>query len=133
MRLNAREIVDLSVEFMKSKKAQDILVMDLQGLTDTTDYFVLCTGMSDAQVRAISEAIIEGMKGKQEAPWHVEGLEERQWVLLDFVDVVVHIFLPEVREFYNLERLWGDAVTEEIKNDPDTLYPDTLYVEAGNP
>ena len=122
MRLNAREIVDLSVESMKSKKAQDILVMDLQGLTDTTDYFVLCTGMSDAQVRAISEAITEGLKGKQETPWHVEGLEERQWVLIDFVDVVVHVFLPEVREFYNLERLWGDAVIEEIKDDSDELY-----------
>ena len=123
---NAREIVDRAVEFMKSKKAQDICVMDLRALTDTTDYFVLCTGMSDTQVRAISEAIVEGMREREEKPWHVEGLEEGQWVLVDFVDVVFHVFLPEVREFYNLERLWGDAVMEEIETDPDARYADAV-------
>ena len=119
MGLQTREIVDLSVELMKSKKAQDILVMDLRGLTDITDYYVLCTGMTTTQVRAISEAVTEGMEERREAPWHVEGLEQQQWVLVDFVDVVVHVFLPEIREFYNIERLWGDSVTEEISYSSD--------------
>jgi len=104
---------------MKSKKAQDILVIGLRELTDTTDYYVLCTGMSTTQVRAISDAVTGGMEEKEEPPWHVEGFEERQWVLIDFVDVVVHIFLPEIRAFYSLERLWGDGVTEEIKYTAD--------------
>ena len=119
MTLQAREIVDLCVEFMKSKKAQDILIIDVRGVTDTTDYFVLCTGMSSMQVRAICEAVTEGMEERQESAWHVEGFEERQWVLVDFVDVVVHVFQPEVREFYSLERLWGDGICEEIKYTPD--------------
>lgn len=120
MGMPAREIVDASVGLIRSKKAQDILVMDLRGVTDTTDYYVLCTGMTTTQVRAISEAVAEGLKQRHEAPWHIEGLEERQWVLIDCVDVVIHVFLPDVRAFYNIERLWGDACVEEIEEESVT-------------
>ncbi len=97
------------VELLQGKKGTDILVMDLRRLTDTTDYFVLCTGTSDQHVRALADEIVDKTTAAGDPPWHVEGYEARRWVLLDFVDVVVHLFRPEVREFYALERLWRGA------------------------
>jgi len=110
----ARRLAQLTLE----KKASNVKIFDLRPLTNVTDFFVVCTAESDVQVKAISNHVIETMTMKSMKPWHVEGLEQRQWVLLDFVDVVVHIFLPEVREFYGLERLWGDAEIEEIVDVP---------------
>lgn len=112
-----REIVELSVEFAQSKKAEGIIVMDLRGLTDVTDYFVICDGTSEAQIKAITDAIVEGVESRGYRPWHVEGYEARQWILIDFVDVVIHIFDKETRRFYALERLWGDAEIEEIPDE----------------
>lgn len=122
-KIDARRVVDLSVEALKSRKGEDVLVMDLRGLTDVVDYFVLCTGNSDTQVRALADAVVETLEQDGLGPWHVEGYEGRKWVLVDAVDVAVHIFQRSVREFYRLERLWGDAKMEMI--------PDEAMVEAG--
>ena len=97
------------------KKGRDILVLDVTGISAVADIFVLVTGDSDLQNRAIVESV--RMKLKEEAgelPWHVEGKEHYHWVLMDYVDLVVHVFLPEKREFYALERLWGDAPREAV-------------------
>ncbi|MCX7877601.1 MAG: ribosome silencing factor [Ignavibacteria bacterium] len=99
-----------------TKKADDVKVLDLRGITTITDFFVICSAYSDPQVKAVSEAIINGAKELGEKVWHKEGLSQKTWVLLDFVDVVVHIFHPETRNFYKLEKLWGDAEITEVKN-----------------
>jgi len=93
----------------------DITGMDLRSLSDAADYFILCTGESDPQVRSLCEEVVDRLKAEGERPWHVEGLATRRWVLIDLVDIVVHIFRQEAREFYSLERLWGDAKTVEFE------------------
>ena len=93
-------------------RAEDVVAMDLRGVSSATDFFVLATGNSDVQVRAIAEHIIEQMAKDGLRPLHVEGLDRARWVLLDFVDFVVHVFHPLAREFYQLELLWGDAPTQ---------------------
>ena len=108
----ARELAELAL----TKKATDIKILDLRNLTTITDFFVICTAHSDTQVKAVADAVIEGAKKIGERPWHKEGLSQKSWVLLDYVDVVVHIFLKDTREFYGLEKLWGDAVFEEVKD-----------------
>jgi ribosome-associated protein len=90
-----------------AKRAEDIVILDLRGQTLVTDYFVICTGTSRVQLRAIVDAIVEALDAP--GPPLREGDEESQWVLLDYGDVVVHVFGPETRAFYRLERLWGDA------------------------
>ncbi len=93
------------------RKARDVLAMDLRGISSATDWFLLATGNSDIQVRAIAENILDRFREAGLRPNHVEGLEGGRWVLLDFVDSVIHVFHPAAREFYQLERLWGDAAT----------------------
>ncbi|MBI4279337.1 MAG: ribosome silencing factor [Armatimonadetes bacterium] len=96
-------------EAASSKQAEDIVVLDLQALTLVTDYFVICTGTSSVQIRAIVEAVEEAMAGDRVHPLAREGDAQSGWVLLDFGSLVVHIFTPQTRTFYKLERLWGDA------------------------
>jgi len=91
------------------RKAVDGTVLDLRGLTDATDGFLIVSGTSDTHVRAIAEHVLETMRLRGVRAHHVEGLSAGRWVLLDFVDFVVHVFHPVLREFYQLERLWGDA------------------------
>lgn len=91
------------------RKGVDMLVMDLRGISNATDYFLLVSGTSDMHVRSISEHIIEELKKEGHRPSHVEGLRTGRWVLIDYIDFVVHVFHPSAREFYQLERLWGDA------------------------
>jgi len=91
------------------RNARDGLVLDLRGISDATDFFVILTGESDVHSRAIAENLVERLEEHDERPVGVEGKESGRWILLDYVDIVVHIFLPQVREFYQLERLWGDA------------------------
>ena len=86
------------------KKGEDILIFDLRELSPITEFFVIATGLSDVHIKTIANHIIE-----QESPQHTEGLEAAAWVLLDFFDVIVHIFSKDARQFYGLERLWGDA------------------------
>jgi len=97
------------IETLQDKKALDILLMDLRSLTDTADYFILCSGTSDQHVRSLASDLDEKLKEIDDPPWHIEGYSTRRWVLIDCVDIVIHIFRQEAREFYALERLWGDA------------------------
>jgi ribosome-associated protein len=101
----AKKIADLIIQ----KKGEDIKIMDLRKLTNVTDYFVICSASTDVQNKAIADFIVEETKKLGQRPWHNEGYGNLSWILLDFVDVVVHIFINESRRFYNLEGLWGDA------------------------
>ncbi len=121
--MEARRIMERTVALAQSKKAEDVVVLDMRAVTDMTDYFVICTGTVDVHVKAIADAIVEGMKEEGERSWHLEGTERLQWVLIDFVDVVVHVFQPEMRNFYALERLWGDAKRETISNEESPSIP----------
>lgn len=91
--------------------------MDLRKVTDIADFFVVCSADSDVQVKAIADAVADGTESFGVSPWHREGLSQRQWVLLDYVDVVVHVFHKEIRKFYGLEKLWGDAKIEAVEDD----------------
>lgn len=110
MRLQSREIALLAGKIAVEKKAGDVKIMDVRELTGITDYFVLCSGQADVHVKAISDAIQERLEKEKVKVWHQEGYAALRWVLLDYVDVVVHVFQEDVREFYGLDRLWGDAV-----------------------
>jgi ribosome-associated protein len=90
-------------------RAVDVVLLDLRGITDMTDFFIIASGTSDTHVRSIGEHVLAEMKREGSPAHHVEGLEKGRWVLLDFVDFVVHVFHPTLRSFYQLERLWGDA------------------------
>ena len=101
----AKKIAHLSL----LKKAEDIIIMDVRKLTSITDFFIICSADSDKQVKAIADFIVEELEKVKVNLWHIEGYQHLQWVLLDYVDVVVHIFQKETRDYYSLERLWGDA------------------------
>ena len=101
--------LEWAVAACEERKAVDGVVLDLRHLSDATDYFVVVSGTSDTHVRAIAEHIIESLKGRNVRPHHIEGLAQGRWVLIDFVDFVVHVFHPALRAFYQLESLWGDA------------------------
>jgi ribosome-associated protein len=92
----------------QTKKADEVVIMDLRGLTTMTDFFVVCSADSDVQIRAIADAVEQGLEPRGVAAWHKES-GSPNWVLLDYVDVVLHVFHKNTRAFYNLERLWGDA------------------------
>jgi ribosome-associated protein len=94
---------------LADRKAVEPLVLDLRGLSGATDYFVIASGTSDAHVRGMAEHLIATLAPQGVEPHHVEGLAQGHWVLLDYVDFVVHVFHPDLRAFYQLERLWGDA------------------------
>lgn len=92
-----------------AKKAIDPVALDLRSVAGAADYFLICSGASEVQVKAIAEAVEEKLGEQGSKPWHVEGLSGRRWVLLDYVEFVVHVFHEKTREYYLLERLWGDA------------------------
>ena len=99
----------VALDAIEDLKAQQLVVLDLRGINDATDYFVIASGTSDAHVRGIAESVMEKMGRRGFHTHHVEGVVGGRWVLLDFVDFVVHLFHPETRAFYQLERLWNDA------------------------
>jgi ribosome-associated protein len=101
--------VHLVTAALADRKAVDPVLLDLRGLSSATDYFVIVSGTSDAHVRGMAEHLMTTLAPQGIAPHHVEGLAQGRWVLLDYVDFVVHVFHPQVRAFYQLERLWGDA------------------------
>ncbi len=110
-----RQATELALE----QKAQDVVALDLRGISSATDFFVLASGTSDVQVRSIAEHITEELKKDGgPRPGHVEGLRGGRWVLLDYIDFVVHVFHPQAREFYQLETLWGDAPRWEAEEGP---------------
>src|SRR3990172_10329017 len=108
-------------EFALSKKASDVALMDLRKKSSATDFFVVCSGDSEPQVKAIADAILDGMEIKGFNVWHTEGFHARRWILLDYVDVVVHVFHKELRTFYNLERLWSDAKMHPVQDAGKTV------------
>lgn len=103
------ESVALAIRAADDLKARDLVALDLHGLNDATDWFVIGSGTSDAHVRGIAQAVLDRLDSVGMRVHHVEGLTQGRWVLLDFVDFVVHLFHPEARAFYRLERLWTDA------------------------
>jgi len=114
--LRASTLAKRIADFTLSKKAHDVVIMDLRGLTSIADFFVVCSADSDLQVRAIADAVEDGMEKKGSVPWHRES-GSANWVLLDYVDVVLHVFHKSTRPFYNLEKLWGDAVFEHVRDE----------------
>jgi len=112
--LGLPEEVAAAAELAGQLKAQDPLLLDLRGISNATDYFLIASGTSDTHVQAIAENVIEGLKQAGHRPAHVEGLRGGRWVLIDYIDFVVHVFHPTARAFYQLERLWGDAPTHAL-------------------
>src|SRR5688500_2297575 len=106
-----------AVEAALEKKALDVVVLDLRDTPAFTDFFVLCSGQNQRQVKAISDAIEESLRASKVRPTHVEGYDRGDWVLMDFFSFIVHVFTPQTRTFYSLERLWGDAKRVEISDD----------------
>jgi ribosome-associated protein len=105
----ALEILHAAARAALAKKARTPVALDLRELSGVCDYFFICSGSSEVQVKAIAEAVEDGLKLQGVRPWHIEGFESRRWVLLDYVEVVVHVFHEKTREYYMLDRLWGDA------------------------
>ena len=113
MSLTPRQLAERAAAFADAKKAEDIVLMDLRDVTNFADYFVLCTATSDVQLRAVADAVRDGLEGLEHKVWNSEGYESRSWILLDDVHIVVHVFLPETRGYYALEKPWGDAPLEQ--------------------
>jgi ribosome-associated protein len=109
MPLEGRELVDRIVEAAADKKAIDIRVLDVGEIVGYTDFFVVCSGNTERQVKAIKDGIHDELKREGVLPRRVEGEREAHWVLIDYLDAVVHIFTPETRDYYRLEQLWGEA------------------------
>lgn len=107
--MEARSKALLAAQAAEAKLAEEVLVLDLQEQTPVADFFVIASGTNRVQVKAITEAVEEALEGAGAPRGRAEGREDGRWVLLDFGDVVVHIFAPHERQYYNLERLWGDA------------------------
>jgi ribosome-associated protein len=107
----ARRAAELATEL----KADDVVILDLRGVTDVADFFVIASGTSDTHVRSVAQHVMEEMKHEGMPVHQSEGLTQGRWALLDFVDCVVHVFHPALRQFYQLERLWSDAVPLALK------------------
>ena len=101
-------------ELMLEKKAVDIKIIDVRKITTLTDFFAICTSESEPQTRAISNHIQRGLREDGLKDWHIEGYENLDWVLLDYINIVIHIFSKKSREYYNLERLWADGIISKV-------------------
>ncbi len=119
--INSREAAQLCAEAADNKKAFDIQILDLRGLNYITDYFIICSGSNTPQVAAIADSIGHALAQVGVRPSHLEGGSESNWVLIDFGDVVVHIFEEQTRFFYSLEKLWGDAPRVAVSAVPGAL------------
>lgn len=127
----ARLLAAHAVDAILEKKGHDVAVMDMRKVSGVADYFVVCTGDADLHVKAIAESVQDRIRENcSEKPWHTEGLDHRQWVLIDYVDLVVHVFNDEKRVFYNLERLWGDAPVERVADEGSAADVHLLKDEA---
>lgn len=113
---DSEKLCQAIVKGMQEKKATDIVVMDLREVKNAVaDFFILCSGNSDKQLEAISDSVDEEVfKALKEKPWHMEGKNNKEWMILDYISVVTHIFRKDRRQFYDLEKLWGDAEITEI-------------------
>lgn len=116
--MNSTQLTEKITSLIFNKKGYDVKVLDLRKLTTMSDYFIICTADSDTQVKAIADEIDKSLRDEGIKSWHKEGYKALSWVLLDYVDVIVHVFKKDARTFYNLEKLWGDA---QVINVEDTV------------
>ena len=114
-RLQGEALADRIAAIASDRKAIDIRVLDVSGMVGYTDFFVICSGNTERQTKAIHDAIHEDLKAEGVLPRRTEGAREARWVLMDYLDAVVHIFTPDAREFYRLEQLWGEAPSRSVE------------------
>lgn len=119
--MNSKQFAKKITDIIFNKKGYDVVIMNLNNLATFADYFVICSADSDIQVKAIADDIDKTLKDEGIKCWHSEGYLALSWVLLDYVDVVVHIFKKDAREFYKLEKLWGDAETEFLTDPAEKI------------
>ncbi|NPA36654.1 MAG: ribosome silencing factor [Chlorobi bacterium] len=114
----SKELVDVIVDGIQEKKGKNIVILDMNGIDNSIcNYFVICEGDSNTHVDAVADSVEEFVwKNLKEHPYHIEGKENAEWILIDYVDVIVHVFQKSVREFYNLEGLWADAKRTEVED-----------------
>ena len=110
--------VGKAVRAALDKKAADVVVLDLRGTPAFTDFFILCSGQSQRQVKAIADGVEEALRAGKVRPAHVEGYDRAEWILMDYFTFIVHVFTPQTRAFYSLERLWGDAERIDVTDEP---------------
>lgn len=113
--IKSNQLADIIGKLTLTKQAENVLSIDVSKVSSSADYFIICSAETGIQVSAIANAVRKGTPNK---PWHVEGLNNQNWVLLDYVDVVLHVFKTKTREFYSLEKLWADAPMVEIIDEP---------------
>ncbi|MEX0995320.1 MAG: ribosome silencing factor [Balneolaceae bacterium] len=115
---DSEALIKTITDALLEKKAKEIVLLDVRGLTTLTDYFIVCHGTSETQIKALANSVLDKTSEKiGEKAWKREGLDARRWIILDYVNVVVHIFNEEKRNFYGIERMWNDAVRTEIKDE----------------
>ncbi|MCG2612417.1 ribosome silencing factor [Flavobacterium sp. SM15] len=116
--INNDELLANIIKGIEDVKGNDIDILDLRGIDNTVcDYFVICNGNSNTQVNAIANSVQKVVsKELKDKPWHVEGGDNAEWILMDYVSIVVHVFQKHIREYYNIESLWGDAIITSIEN-----------------
>jgi len=115
--LESKELAERIAELALEKKATNVITMHVRPLTTMADYFVICSGETSTQVKAIADHIVFELKSARNRPLSTEGLSNKEWVLLDYIDVITHVFQPHKREFFALENLWGDAEICEFKDE----------------
>ena len=112
--LGGKKLVDAIILILQEKKAEEIVIIDLHAGHGTSDFFIICQADNTAHTHAIAEDVIKSLKTYHTYPWHQEGLEDGRWILIDYTDVVVHIMLPELRSYYDLESLWSEGEISKI-------------------
>ncbi|MCD5397744.1 ribosome silencing factor [candidate division NPL-UPA2 bacterium] len=115
LQIETKKVILLAAAAAEGKKAENVVILDMRQVATFTDYFLICSADSAIQAQAIAQAIQKRLEKSKLSIWHLEGYEEGRWTLLDYGDVIMHIFLGEARRFYNLEGLWGDAKVLEIE------------------
>lgn len=114
--MTSKKLAENICDLIFNKKGYDVTILDLRKITSMADYFVICSGDSDTQVQSIADEVEKNLRDDGIKCWHKEGYKALQWVLLDYVDVVVHVFKKETREYYSLEKLWGDAPSKTMED-----------------
>ncbi|MFN1835839.1 ribosome silencing factor [Balneola sp. MJW-20] len=118
-KVSSKDMVEVITEALLSKKGQDVTVMDVSELTTLTDYFVVAHGNSDVQIKALADAVEDDLREKMgERAWKKEGFNTRSWIILDYVNVVIHVMSKEKREYYSIERMWNDAKITKVEDKP---------------
>ena len=114
--LTGKDIISIAIKSVQSKKAENIVVLNPGSKSEIADWFLICEGVNEIQNRAIANAVMHDLKEKDNVPWYKEGLEEGRWILLDYIDVIINIILPDLRAYYELEALWKDCPRKFISD-----------------